>query len=209
MPQSVRTTSVPPRRLALSCAFACGVAVAGCTADTSPSAPSSTDPTASVDVRSYGARAPFWSGVYLGDAETTPARVAEAIGAFASLTGKRPAMVKSFHRLDADLSPKGWAGGVLHAIQSAGATNIVALDLDWQGRPAGSLLEAINRGDADARVDRVAHDIALVGGVVLIEPGWEMNGSSSYPWQGVANGADRTAPARYVAAARRVVDRFR
>jgi hypothetical protein len=162
-----------------------------------------------IDAAAPAARAPFWNGVYLGDAETTPERVTGAIGEFAALTGKRPALVKSFHRLDADLAESGWAGRVLHAIQGAGATNYVALDLDWQGRPAGPLLDAINRGDADARIDQVARSLAIVRGVVLVEAGWEMNGNWAYGWQGIANGADPSAPAKYIAAVRRVVDRFR
>jgi endoglucanase len=212
MPQSIRTAGAAQRRTVLRVMFLCSAALAGCSgggSDASPTTPLSDDLVPRADSSAYASRVPFWNGVYLGDAETTPERVAGAIGEFAALTGKRPALVKSFHRLDADLSQAGWAGRVLHAVQGAGATNYVALDLDWEGRAEGSLLDAINRGEADARIDRAARGIALVRGIILVEAGWEMNGKSAYAWQGIANGADRNAPAKYVAAARRLVDRFR
>lgn len=210
MPVFIRTTRVAHCRASLSVAFACSTLLAGCAGDASLTAPVTENAVPGIEYASYPARAPFWSGVYLGDAETTPERVRESIGAFASLTGKRPALVKSYHRLDADLSESGWAGRVLHAIQASSATNYIAIDLDWQGRTPGSLLDAINRGDADDRIDRAARGIALVRGVVLVEAGWEMNGNWSYSWQGIANGGDRDgAPASFVAASRRLVDRFR
>jgi endoglucanase len=210
MLQSFRSAFATRRQSALRMIVVCSAALAGCGGESPVTSPLNDDPYgAHSGGDAYGVRAPFWSGVYLGDAETTPERVASSIGEFAALTGKRPALVKSYHRLDADLSASGWAGRVLHAVQGAGATNYVALDLDWQGRGAGSLLDAINRGDADARIDRAARGIALVRDVVLLEAGWEMNGNSSYGWQGVANGANAAAPARFVAATRRVVDRFR
>jgi hypothetical protein len=214
MSQWFRTASAPTHRSARRRVIVCRAAFValavvagwGGTASTMPVTAVQTPP---IDAAAPAARAPFWNGVYLGDAETTPERVTGAIGEFAALTGKRPALVKSFHRLDADLAESGWAGRVLHAIQGAGATNYVALDLDWQGRPAGPLLDAISRGDADARIDQVARSLAIVRGVVLVEAGWEMNGNWAYGWQGIANGADPSAPAKYIAAVRRVVDRFR
>jgi hypothetical protein len=204
-------SAIAARRLStLRLIAACAAVLAGCGGDTSATSPLSDESYGTHAAgESYGPRAPFWSGVYLGDAETTPERVAASIDEFAALTGKRPALVKSYHRLDADLSASGWAGRVLLAVQGAGATNYVALDLDWQGRTAGPLLDAINRGDADARIDRAARAIALVRGTVLLEPGWEMNGNTSYGWQGIANGANPGAPSRFVSATRRVVDRFR
>ena len=211
MLDSLRSASVVQRHSALPLVLVCTAALAGCGGggDASPTAPLRDDRTPVVEDSPYAARAPLWSGAYLGDKETTPERVAAAISEFAALTGKRPALVKSYHRLDAELSESGWAGRGLHAIQGAGATNYVALDLDWQGRAAGSLLDAINRGDADARIDRAARGLALVRGVVLVEAGWEMNGTAAYTWQGTANGGNGNAPVKYVAAARRLVDRFR
>jgi endoglucanase len=204
-----RTTRARLRPRALHLALLSSVALAACGGDASLTAPSADEPARPSNDAPAVSRAPFWSGAYLGDAETTPERIGAAIADFAALTGKRPALVKSFHRLDADLSETGWAGRVLHAIQSTGSTNYIGLDVDWSGRPVGSLLDAINRGDADARIDRAARGIALVRGVVLVEAAWEMNGNWAYSWQGVANGADRDAPAKFVAAARRLVDRFR
>lgn len=155
------------------------------------------------------ARGAFWSGVYLGDAVSTPEKIGGALEAYAGMTGGQPALVKTFHHLDADLAPTGWSGKVLHAVSARGATNFVALDLDWPGRSGGSLLDAINRGDADNRIERVARALKQVNGTVLVEPAWEMNGNWNYTWQGVANGGDAQAPAKYVQAWRRVVDRFR
>jgi hypothetical protein len=189
--------------VALAGAVACGVD------GNMPMAPGAEAPTegASGGAPSRGP-ASFLAGVFLGDANTTPENVGAAIDNYASMTGKKPALVKTFHYLEADVSPTGWAGKILHAIAGAGATNFLALDLDWPGRGAGSLLDAILRGDADARLDRVAKGIAQVNGTVLVEPAWEMNGNWNYAWQGIANG-NAAGPAKYVTAWRRVVDRFR
>jgi glycosyl hydrolase family 26 len=154
-------------------------------------------------------RGSFLGGVFLGDANTTPENVTAAIAEYASMSGKKPALVKTFHYLEADLSPTGWAGRILRAIAGSSATNFVALDLDWPGRATGSLLDAILRGDADTRIDRAAHSLSQVNGIVLVEPAWEMNGNWNYAWQGVANGSSTAAPAKYVTAWHRVVDRFR
>ena len=132
----------------------------------------------------------------------------EALNQFTQATGKRPALVKTFHNLDAALSESGWAGKVLRAVTSTGSTNYVALDLEWGGRSSGSLLEAIARGEADAAIDRTAKSLASMPGHVLVEPAWEMNGNWNYSWQGVANG-NADGPQLYVKAWRRVVDRFR
>jgi glycosyl hydrolase family 26 len=166
-------------------------------------------PTAPAAELESAARSSFLGGVFLGDAVTTPEKVSAAIADFATLTGKKPALVKTFHYLEADLSPAGWAGRILHAISGSGATNYLALDLDWPGRAAGPLLDAIIRGDADARIDRAARSIAQIEGQVLVEPAWEMNGNWNYAWQGVANGNSATAAQKYVTAWRRVVDHFR
>lgn len=206
---------VVARRRALRLVSIAATALAGCGA-VSPTAPDARAGAAPgtgnvpVDLPTPPAsRGAFWSGAYLGDAATTPEKVGGAIADFAAMTGKRPALVKSFHRLDADLAATGWAGRVLRAISDAGSTNYLALDFDWNGRPAGSLLDAINRGAADAMIDRAARGIATVKGQVLVEAAWEMNGNWAYGWQGIANGSDTQAPAKFVAAWRRVADRFR
>lgn len=170
-----------------------------------PTAPAAEAPGATVPTRGP---ASFLAGVFLGDENTTPENVGAAMNKYAAETGKKPALVKTFHYLAADLSPTGWAGKILHAIADGGATNYLALDLDWPGRASGSLLDAILRGDADARLDRAARSIAQVKGTVLVEPAWEMNGNWNYAWQGIANG-NGAAPAKYVEAWRRVVDHFR
>ncbi len=154
------------------------------------------------------ARKPFFAGAFLGDARSTPEEIAAAIDDFTSLTGGRPALVKTFLRLGDDFSARGWPGRVVRRIHARGATNFIALDLDV-GVGAGRLLEALGAGEADAQIRRTARGLAGVEGVVLVEPGWEMNGDWGYAWQGAANGADERAPARFVAAWRRIVDIFR
>lgn len=152
---------------------------------------------------------PFYAGAYLGDAASTPANIAAAIRSFGTLTGKQPSLVKTFHSLNCDFTANGWCGQVLRAAASTGATNYVALDLKWTGAPSTGLLDAINAGQADARLAAVAQGIKSVGSLVLLEPGWEMNGNWSFAWQGVLNGGDATAPAKFAAAWRHVVDVFR
>jgi hypothetical protein len=192
--------------ICLSVAAACSGDVVVAPATTTSSAPSVDSAAASEMANAR--TAPFWGGVFLGESESTPDRVYEALRQFTEATGKRPALVKTFHNLDAALSETGWAGKVLRAITGAGSTNYVALDLNWAGRPAGSLLEAIARGDGDAAIDRTAKSLATVGGTVLVEPAWEMNGNWNYAWQGVSNG-NAAGPQLYIEAWRRVVDRFR
>jgi hypothetical protein len=156
-----------------------------------------------------GMMRPFHHGVFLGDAATTPERVAPAIDEYASLVGSRPTLVKTFFRLDADFGRSGWAGRVVRQIERAGAANYVALDLTWPGAPRTGLLEAIVGGGADERLRRTARQLAGLSGEIIIEPAWEMNGDWSYGWQGAANGADPDAPARFVAAWRHIVAVFR
>lgn len=151
----------------------------------------------------------FFAGAYLGDANSQPATIAGAIRAFGTLTGKQPSLVKTFHSLNCDFTASGWCGQVLRAAASTGATNYVALDLKWTGAPSGGVLDAIIAGQADARLVAVANGIRSVGAVVMLEPGWEMNGNWSYAWQGVMNGNDAGAPAKYAAAWRHVVGVFR
>jgi hypothetical protein len=194
----------------LSIAVVLAAAVSACSGD--GSLPTSVD--GSLEPTSGGpsgptTRLPFLAGVFLGDAGTTPENVSSALAEYSAMAGKKPALVKTFHYLEADLSPTGWAGRIVHAIAGSGATNFLALDLDWPGRAAGSLLDAVLRGDADARLDRVARAISQVNGVVLVEPAWEMNGNWNYAWQGVANGNGLAATTKYVNSWRRVVDRFR
>jgi hypothetical protein len=152
---------------------------------------------------------PFYAGVYLGDAATKAENVAASIASFAKLTGKQPALVKSFHRVDCDFAATGWCGQLVRNVAGTGATPYLALDLNWAGAPSTGLLDAIAAGKADAVLAAAARGIAGVGKTVLVEPAWEMNGNWSYTWQGVANGGDANAPARYAAAWRRVVDVFR
>jgi endoglucanase len=152
---------------------------------------------------------PFYQGVFLGDAETTPENVGGAIADFTRLVGTRPALVKTFFRLESDFSATGWAGRVVRQIDAAGATNFIALDLRWSSAPNSGLLDAILAGAADAQLQGIAREVAALGRTVLLEPGWEMNGDWSYPWQGAANGAAVQAPARFVAAWRHIVDTFR
>ena len=197
------TAAVFSLLLAVSCSDA-PTAVAG-DADQArkPRTPTPTEPATPTNPQ-------FFNGAYLGDAESTPERIAGAIGDFASLTGKRPALVKTFHPISCDFSSTGWCGKVLRAVAGAGATNYVALDLRWAGAPSPGLLGAVNAGAADAELVRIARQLATVPGTVLLEPGWEMNGNwSDYRWQGVANGGDASAPARYRDAWRRVVGIFR
>jgi hypothetical protein len=193
----------PMHTSTLAFAFA---ALAACTSDIVAPTDDASGP--SETVAPIARSAPFWGGVFLGESESTPERVFDALRQFSEATGKRPALVKTFHNLDASLSETGWAGKVLRAISSTGSTNYVALDLNWSGRANGSLLEEIARGDADAAIDRTARSLATVAGQVLVEPAWEMNGNWNYAWQGVANG-NANGPQLYVNAWRRVVDRFR
>jgi hypothetical protein len=151
---------------------------------------------------------PFFTGVFLGDAESTPERIVPALDAFERLTGDRPALVKTFHDVSCDFTAAGWCGRVLRGIAGAGATNYVALDLGWPDAPAAGLLAAINAGEADAHLAAVARGIRSLETVVLLEPAWEMNGDWRYAWQGVENGGEG-APAAFVAAWRRIVGVFR
>jgi hypothetical protein len=152
---------------------------------------------------------PFFNGAFLGDAVSNPEQIAGAIRDFGALVGKQPALVKTFQPVSCDFSASGWCGRVLRQVASTGATNFVALDPRWNGAPKTKLLEALNAGAADAELTRIARQLAQLDGTVLVEPAWEMNGNWSYAWQGVENGADPAAPARFVAAWRRMVDVFR
>ena len=154
-----------------------------------------------------GFNRPFYAGAFLGDGATRAESIERSIDAFGRMVGKRPALVKSFHRLDADFSERGWSGQMLRRISRAGSTSYVALDLRWGGAPGRNLLDAINSGRADALIVRAARGMAGAG-TVLVEPGWEMNGRWDYTWQGVHNGG-AAGPAKYQQAFRRIVDIFR
>jgi endoglucanase len=202
------------RSLAAWLGFAALAALAACSdAGVSPAGPDGrkqpkpTPPP--VDTTTTSTTRPFYPGAYLGDANSTPQTIAGAILAFGTLTGKQPSLVKTFHSLNCDFTANGWCGQVLRAAASTGATNYVALDLKWTGAPSGGVLDAIVAGQADARLAAVAQGIRSVGSLVMLEPGWEMNGNWSYAWQGVMNGSDAGAPAKYVAAWRHLVDVFR
>jgi endoglucanase len=182
------------------------LAMAACSGDSpSGSAPEAPAVPASIDPSSR----PFFGGAYLGDAASTPDKIAGAIREFGQKTGKQPALVKTFHDLACDYSATGWCGKLLREIVSTGSTSYLALDVRWAGGPRTGVLEPIIAGRADAELARVARQIATLNAVVLMEPAWEMNGNWQYAWQGLENGADRNAPARYAQAWRRIVDIFR
>ena len=149
---------------------------------------------------------PFRYGVYLGDTESSRDAIGAAIDRHEQKVGAKPAIVKTFFRLDDDFSSRGWPGQTIRTVQRAGITNLIALDLRWPGAPATNLLHAIAHGDADPQLRLLAAGLRDVGDEVLLEPGWEMNGSWGYPWQGIANGGDETAPQAFVRAWRRIVD---
>jgi hypothetical protein len=152
---------------------------------------------------------PFFSGAFLGDANSTPERIGPAIRAFAERSGKHPSMVKTFHDLDCDWSASAWCGQLLRNVRAAGSTSYLAIDTRWAGAPTKGLLDAIIAGAADAKLTAMARGFASFGDVVLLEPAWEMNGNWAYAWQGIENGGDGNAPAKYVRAWRRIVDIFR
>ena len=204
------------RSLAASFAFAALAALSACSdsggdptgidARKQPKQPAPVDTSA---VTPPSTTKKFYAGAYLGDANSQPATIAGAIRAFGTLTGKQPSLVKTYHSLNCDFTASGWCGQVLRAAASTGATNYVALDLKWTGAPSGGVLDAIIAGQADARLVAVANGIKSVGSLVMLEPGWEMNGNWSYAWQGVLNGNDAGAPGRYAAAWRHIVEVFR
>jgi hypothetical protein len=152
---------------------------------------------------------PFYAGAYLGDAVTNPDSIAKGIAGFASLTGRQPALVKSFQTMGCDFSAAGWCGRMVRSVAGTGSTPYLAMDVRWATAPAGGVLDAILAGQADAAITSAARGIAGVGKTVLVEPGWEMNGNWNYSWQGVLNGNDAAAPAKYAAAWRHIVDIFR
>lgn len=152
----------------------------------------------------------FFNGVFLGDAESKTEVIDRSIQDFTAMTGRRPALVKSFHAFNADFSATGWAGRLMRKVRDAGSTNFIALAPAWTSDiPTDSVLAAINDGSADDELTRIAHDMRDFRDVVLIEPGWEMNGRWGYRWQGVENIPAATAGKQYIAAWRRVVDIFR
>lgn len=152
---------------------------------------------------------PFFSGVFLGDSASKAEIIERSIRDFTSMVGKRPALVKTFHAFNADFSERGWAGQLIRNVQRTGATNYIALAPAWTSEvPTDSVLSAITSGNGDDELRNIARAMKAFGALVLIEPGWEMNGRWGYRWQGVDNGLAATAPARYIQAWRRVVDIF-
>jgi hypothetical protein len=166
-----------------------------------------TDSIAPAPREETGFNRPFYAGAFLGDADTRTERIERSIDAFSRMVGKRPALVKSFHRIDADFGERGWSGQMLRRIGRAGSTSYVALDLRYPGAPQRGLLDAINAGRADRHIIAAARGLAGAG-TVLVEPGWEMNGRWDYGWQGVHNGGAE-GPAKYRQAFQRIVDIFR
>lgn len=151
---------------------------------------------------------PFFAGVYLGEDGSRTERVDAALSGFSRMVGKQPALVKTFHDLNVDFSERAWAGQLLRRVDAAGSTNFIALDLRWRGAPHHGLLDAVNRGAADAHLVRLARGVAGVRGTVLVSPAWEMNGNWGFHWQPATNGGEAT-PEKYRRAFRRVVDIFR
>lgn len=151
----------------------------------------------------------FYQGAFLGDAESSREQIAGAIDAFTSRVGARPALIKTFYRLDDDFSAAGWPGQTLRAVSARGATNLVALDLRWQDAPASGLLAAIAGGAADPHITAAARALAALRQPILLELGWEMNGNWDYPWQGSTNGGDAQSTRAFIAAWRRIVDLMR
>ncbi len=178
---------------------------AAAAAPTSPEGPGTTAPSQPGEVSPR----PFWQGAFLGDAVSSPEKIGGAIRDFGSMVGKQPALVKTFHPVSCDFSSAGWCGRVLREVARSGATNYVALDLRWGGAPSAGLLDAVVAGRGDAEFARIARQLATVDGTVLLEPAWEMNGNWSFVWQGVENGGDHSAPEKYAAAWRRIVEIFR
>lgn len=176
-------------------------------AETPPTDPGAT-PAPATPPAQNSAR-PFFSGAFLGDANSTPERISTAIAEFTARSGKHPSLVKTFHNLECDWSAGAWCGQLLRSVRAAGSTSFLAIDLRWTGAPEKGLLDAINGGAADARLTAMARGFAAFGDVVLLEPAWEMNGNWQYAWQGMENGANQNAPARYAVAWRRIVDIFR
>lgn len=150
----------------------------------------------------------FFHGVFLGDRESGSNVIRNSIGDFTRDVGEQPGLVKTFHRLDDDFTSAAWSGRTLREVVAAGATNFVALDLQWAGAPNTGLLRAIAAGEADGHIRRVARELRDASSPILLEPGWEMNGDWSYPWQGIENGG-QGAPALYVAAWQHMVEIFR
>lgn len=198
----------PAAALALSALFAACADVPTQASTPPEETPGATTPEPATPPPATSAR-PFFNGVFLGDANSTPERVGPAIREFAQRAGKHPSMVKTFHNLECDWSAAGWCGQLLRGVRTAGSANYLAIDLRWTGAPEKGLLDAINSGAADARFTAMARGFAAFGDVVLLEPAWEMNGNWAYAWQGIENGGDGNAPAKYVRAWRRMVDIFR
>ncbi|HEX8432541.1 MAG TPA: hypothetical protein VF625_14720, partial [Longimicrobium sp.] len=119
---------------------------------------------------------PFYMGVYLGDSESRTERIDGSLLHYTRMVGKRPALVKTFHRPNEDFSARGWTGQMVRRVIASGSTPYLALDLNYPGAPRHGLLDGIMQGRADAHFTRMARGLAGVGGVVMVSPAWEMNG---------------------------------
>ena len=102
--RSTRTVRRGPAALFLSLVT---LAMSACGGD-SPTGSSVPEETAPAPMTADPANRPFFGGAYLGDALSTPEHIAGAIRDFGKLTGKQPALVKTFHDLSCDFSATGW-----------------------------------------------------------------------------------------------------
>lgn len=152
----------------------------------------------------------FAAGVFFGDAVDSPQRMRAALEGYARRYGAPPAMVKTFHSLQDDFSATGAAGGMLRVLLTEpGVTPLLSLEPTWHGSPTTGLLELIASGGADARLRRIARDLAAAGPQpVLIELGAEMNARFGAPWQARRNGRE-SAPEAFGRAWRHVVQLMR
>jgi hypothetical protein len=73
--------------------------------------------------------------------------------------------------------------------------------------PRNVTLDAISSGSQDSVIQSRAQGVKGLGGKVLLRFAHEMNGNW-YPWDGYHNGADATAPPKYIAAFRHLHDVF-
>ncbi len=85
----------------------------------------------------------------------------------------------------------------------------------WIRLPSSKLSELLwnvtldnsTNGSQDATINTPATAVKALTGKVMIRFAHEMNGNC-YPWDGVHNGNDATAPPKYIAAFRHVHDVF-
>src|SRR5438045_197165 len=85
------------KRTALAALAACADASVSPTGPEARKQPKPVQPPADTSTATPPPVRPFYAGAYLGDANSTPQTIAAAIRGFGSLTGKQPALVKTFH----------------------------------------------------------------------------------------------------------------